>query len=574
MPSVALPLAVAPIAATAALLPIGSAGDQSAADRASMDLSAGSSNDAQDAFHPGNFADALKHHMSDATPEDGRAAESKTKTKTDTAQDENIPTAASQAGAIAFLPNDLTIALARLQASSTAAPVEHGTLARTASLANGLAGPSPGISRPKEFLPASPDAAAVPNPATTENFAALAESATEPDQTQRATTIQATAGQPPANALQNTGISLPANPNSLPASVQQAPSLHPQQSSGTQPSDRLSSGPTPPNSTVAASLPDGGTARSVAMPDLSATVATRTPVPLAVATAQASGTPAVPATPSTLVTPTPPITLATPEVPAIQAALSSTVSATLQGAGTALDRPAPPAIRRLATAAMDASAASAASELHEPPLTTLATPVAAPSSSDPARPDTLLGSPTLPAESSQPLADGTQTAFAAVANLATSHGMMARQDGPVAPVTVHTPFGAPSWSEEIGKNLVWQAGQDQHKAELVLTPPHLGRIEISITIKNDEANASFVSANPAVRDALEQAMPRLREMLANSGITLGQANVGADSSASGSDSERSSGYSGRRGGNNLDLGVVTPSPVPTRQGNSLVDTFA
>jgi flagellar hook-length control protein FliK len=172
------------------------------------------------------------------------------------------------------------------------------------------------------------------------------------------------------------------------------------------------------------------------------------------------------------------------------------------------------------------------------------------------------------------VADGSQTTFAAVANLTVSQGVAARQDGPVTPVTVHTPFGAPAWSEEIGKNLVWQAGQEQHKAELILTPPHLGRIEISITIKNDEANASFVSANPAVRDALEQAMPRLREMLANSGITLGQANVGSDSSASGNNYEGNSGYSSRRSSGNLDLGAVTSSPVATRQGNGLVDTFA
>jgi flagellar hook-length control protein FliK len=186
----------------------------------------------------------------------------------------------------------------------------------------------------------------------------------------------------------------------------------------------------------------------------------------------------------------------------------------------------------------------------------------------------LLSTLTLPAESGQALADASQTAFATAATLAASHGMATRQDSPVTPVTVHTPFGAPSWSEEIGKNLVWQAGQEQHKAELVLTPPHLGRIEISITIKNDEANASFVSANPAVRDALEQAMPRLREMLANAGITLGQANVGADSSAGGSNYEGNSGYSGRRGSSKLDLGAITSTPVTSRQGNGLVDTFA
>ncbi len=72
------------------------------------------------------------------------------------------------------------------------------------------------------------------------------------------------------------------------------------------------------------------------------------------------------------------------------------------------------------------------------------------------------------------------------------------------------------------------ASQGRSQAELVLTPPHMGRIEVSLTLNGDQAAASFASANPVVRELLEAALPRLREALADAGIQLGQTQIGAN----------------------------------------------
>jgi flagellar hook-length control protein FliK len=96
---------------------------------------------------------------------------------------------------------------------------------------------------------------------------------------------------------------------------------------------------------------------------------------------------------------------------------------------------------------------------------------------------------------------------------------------------IGTPVGASGWDGEIGGQIVWMTSHQQNRAELTLTPPQFGRIEISLSLSGDQANAFFVSANPAVRDALEAALPRLREVLADVGITLGQAQVGSESSS-------------------------------------------
>ncbi|MEN6586433.1 MAG: flagellar hook-length control protein FliK [Sulfuricella sp.] len=94
---------------------------------------------------------------------------------------------------------------------------------------------------------------------------------------------------------------------------------------------------------------------------------------------------------------------------------------------------------------------------------------------------------------------------------------------------VQTPVGASGWGDALGQKVVWMAGQHQQVAELHLNPPHLGPMEVRLTINNDQVSALFVSHQPAVREAIEAAMPRLREMFADSGMMLGNAMVSSDS---------------------------------------------
>ncbi|HEX8961556.1 MAG TPA: flagellar hook-length control protein FliK [Rhodocyclaceae bacterium] len=152
-----------------------------------------------------------------------------------------------------------------------------------------------------------------------------------------------------------------------------------------------------------------------------------------------------------------------------------------------------------------------------------------------------------------------------------------------AAVRVDTPVGARGWSNEVGEKLTWMVNKHETRADLVLNPPELGRIEVSISVKGDQASASFVSANPAVRDAIENAVPRLREVLQDAGISLGQTQVGAESfQQQQSAANRENGDNSWRGGN---VGATDSEAAPggilnggasaaIRRGNGLVDTFA
>lgn len=97
-----------------------------------------------------------------------------------------------------------------------------------------------------------------------------------------------------------------------------------------------------------------------------------------------------------------------------------------------------------------------------------------------------------------------------------------------ASAEVRTPVGAPGWADEIGTHLTLMAANGREAASLRLSPEHLGPVEVRISMKDGDASVTFTAANPDTRSALEQSLPRLREMFASQGLVLGDANVSRD----------------------------------------------
>jgi flagellar hook-length control protein FliK len=144
---------------------------------------------------------------------------------------------------------------------------------------------------------------------------------------------------------------------------------------------------------------------------------------------------------------------------------------------------------------------------------------------------------------------------------------------PTPQLPVHTPASRQAWAEDVGNQVRWMIGRAESKAELVLTPPNLGKLEVSISLNGDQTTAQFVASSQAARDALEQALPRLREILQQSGISLGQADV---STSGEHDSGGEDSGQGRRtsGGGTIADSVDGGKPAPwLRQHDGLVDTF-
>jgi flagellar hook-length control protein FliK len=166
-------------------------------------------------------------------------------------------------------------------------------------------------------------------------------------------------------------------------------------------------------------------------------------------------------------------------------------------------------------------------------------------------------------------------ALAALQNTAASLAVPAMQ--PVQ-VTISTPVTQDKWADEFSQKITWLASSNKDQtAELHLNPPQLGPLDVVIKVSGDQATALFTSPHAAVRDAIEQAMPKLRDMLADNGIMLGNATV-SDQQA-----PRDQGQSGTQRSSVSPISDIRTTAVasnstarvsPISRHNGIVDTFA
>ncbi|MCX7248786.1 MAG: flagellar hook-length control protein FliK [Burkholderiales bacterium] len=161
-----------------------------------------------------------------------------------------------------------------------------------------------------------------------------------------------------------------------------------------------------------------------------------------------------------------------------------------------------------------------------------------------------------------------------IAAQATETGSSAPTRGvPEPSASVQTRVGERAWDQAVGEKLVWMVNQKHQVAQLHLNPPELGPLKISISLDQNQASAQFFSAHASVREALETAMPRLREMLADSGITLGNASVGTEAFREPTQQQPRA-HVAQAGVVAVDSGMVSSGERLLRPMLGLVDTFA
>ncbi|MBB2757607.1 UNVERIFIED_ORG: flagellar hook-length control protein FliK [Xanthomonas campestris] len=132
-------------------------------------------------------------------------------------------------------------------------------------------------------------------------------------------------------------------------------------------------------------------------------------------------------------------------------------------------------------------------------------------------------------------------------------------------------MGSDTFDDAIGARLSWLADQKIGHAHIKVTPNEMGPVEVRLHLEGDKVNASFSSANADVRQALEQSLPRLREMLGQNGFQLGQADVGQQQQ-----NQSGNRNGGGSDGNGLSLDDSPPVGIPSvvlRQ-RGLLDAYA
>lgn len=99
--------------------------------------------------------------------------------------------------------------------------------------------------------------------------------------------------------------------------------------------------------------------------------------------------------------------------------------------------------------------------------------------------------------------------------------------------SIDAPVNQPQWGQSLAGRISMMIANHQQTAQININPPELGPIEVRITVSNDQANVNFFAHHGEVRDAIEEAFPRLKEMLGQSGLHLGESNVSEHSLSEG-----------------------------------------
>lgn len=90
------------------------------------------------------------------------------------------------------------------------------------------------------------------------------------------------------------------------------------------------------------------------------------------------------------------------------------------------------------------------------------------------------------------------------------------------------PLNHAQWGDKFAEHIVWLGNNDIKSAVIKINPEELGPLEISVKVVKDSANVNILSHSMHVRDIVDQAIPRLRDMMADQGLNLANVQVSAD----------------------------------------------
>lgn len=150
----------------------------------------------------------------------------------------------------------------------------------------------------------------------------------------------------------------------------------------------------------------------------------------------------------------------------------------------------------------------------------------------------------------------------------------AREPAPVAVMQLASPVGGEPFPQALGERVAWMIDREVGTAQLRLNPPQLGPVEVRVQVSGDQASVSFAAHNLAARDALEQAMPRLREMLGAQGFVHVDVNVSQHSFSERPPRAHAWEAAPSLAGPTLETGPAAPAPARARSIPALLDAYA
>ena len=146
-------------------------------------------------------------------------------------------------------------------------------------------------------------------------------------------------------------------------------------------------------------------------------------------------------------------------------------------------------------------------------------------------------------------------------------------------IAIDAAVGTPRFTDETAQQVTWMAKNGIEQAEIRVKPAELGPISVKIEMNQGEAIISFAVTQPETRVAVEDALHRLQEMLAESGISLGQTSVGGQdfgqtSRDGGAQHRNRITFAGSAASGGTVDSLLSVPKLRSGSGRGMVDTFA
>lgn len=151
---------------------------------------------------------------------------------------------------------------------------------------------------------------------------------------------------------------------------------------------------------------------------------------------------------------------------------------------------------------------------------------------------------------------------------------------PVGLQSIGLPVTHQKWGQALGQRVVYMANQQLQQAQITLNPEKLGPVQVRLQIDHDQkVNVVMTAQHSVTREAMETAMPRLREMLEQAGVDVASVDVNDQKQFAESEKETSKNQqasSANSAGDEETDGALTgdDSGVTTYSTDNIVDYYA
>jgi len=130
------------------------------------------------------------------------------------------------------------------------------------------------------------------------------------------------------------------------------------------------------------------------------------------------------------------------------------------------------------------------------------------------------------------------------------------------------------FASEMKDKVMVMINQKLQQVDIQLDPPELGNVHVRVNLQNEQASVSFIVQNQQAKEALEQHMGKLRDMLGESGVDVGDSNVAQQNQSSDEGTQEGQSGQDNQNGSGDDVEVNTLNAEMVKASAVGVDFYA